>query len=565
MKKFLCCLIFACCTVLCFAQEKLPFTKGVNLTNFLEYWGDQPGIALPTMNKYDEADFICLKSMGVDVIRIVCNFDIYSEESFGIGKIDEVFLKKLDEICDWAERNQMYLIIDNHNNKTFDNDTHRNNYAKLKAHLESVWSQLAPRYANRSEYIIYEIMNEPNIQNAGKWYKLQQEIVNLIRSYDSKHTIVVSGVNWSNITELAQFKPYKDDNLIYTFHFYEPFFFTHQGATGDATTNRLENVPFPYDQKRFPKLPDDLSWFKERYRTEGTVKYINTRIKKAADWAKKNNVKMFCGELGPKIWINTEDRILWISTVVSALNENNIPYLSWSIDDSTGFLKNSYVVRGDEHAYGVYFPDDIDSAVAQAYGFNMPSSAALAMTNEPLKKFPQTPYVVFDDLEGKITSISPYNTKATKLNDSHGVCFVTSYPQEKANIEINLPKAITSKFEKNKNSLAVCFDVKFTDKSQTFEILLVDSDGGKNELPWSKRHDMKASDYALNEWVTVKIPLSNFYDNWGAWSQVDQNWYNLPCEFTWSRFEKLSFNFNDHTSGTSKGEVYIDNIVIKKK
>ena len=477
----------------------------------------------------------------------------------------KLILKKLDEICTWAEKNQIYLIIDNHNNKTYDKRTYSaSDYTNLKKHLESVWTQIAQRYVNRSNYIIYEIMNEPTGGNASKWYKIQQEIVNLIRKYDSKHSIVVSCIDWSSVTELVKFKPYKDDSLIYTFHFYDPYRFTHQGNKEPANT-RLENIPFPYDQKRFPKLPDDLSWVRDEYRPQGTVKYINDRIKKAADWAKKNNVKVFCGELGPKIWINTEDRISWISTVVSALNENNIPYLSWSIDDSTGFLKNTYVVKGDEKAYGVYFPDDIDPAVTRAYGFNMPSSEALAMANDSLKKFPQTPYVVFDDVEGKITSASPFNTRITKAGDSHGVCFVTSYPQEQANIEFRLPKAITSKFDKYEKSLVISFDVKFTDKSQSFEILLVDSDGGEYELPWSKRYDIKAADYALNKWTTVKIPVSSFLDNWGAWSSVDQKWYDLSSKFTWSRFEKLTFNFNDHTGGSIKGDVYIDNIVIKEK
>ena len=557
-------------TGLAFAQESLPFTKGVNLCNFLEYWGDQED-ALPTMNKYDEADFVCLKSMGVDVIRLVCDFDLYTEEASGIGKIDEAILKKVDEICDWAERNQIYLIIDNHNNHTFDpfgQWTYTNNdFILLQKHLESVWSQIALRYKDRSDYIIYEIMNEPNGGNASKWYKIQQETIKLIRSYDSKHSIVVSCIEYSNLRELVKFKPYKDDNLIYTFHFYDPYRFTHQGIISltDPIMARLENIPFPYDSKTFPKLPDELSWVEEQYRTEGTVNYINSLIKKVADWAKKNKVKVFCGELGPKIWINTEDRISWISTVVNALNENNIPYLSWSIDDSTGFLKNTNVVRGDEKAYGVYFPEDIDEDVAKAYGFNMPSSEALKLANDSLKKFPQKPYIVYDEVEGKFTSAYPYNTKITKVSDSHDRCFVTSYPQKQASIDINLPKAITSKFKENEKSLVISFDVKFTDKNQSFEVLLVDSDGGKKELPWTKRYDIKASAYPLNEWVTVEIPLSRFYNNWGAWSNVDQAWYDLPCEFTWLRFEKLTFNFNDHTDGLSKGDLYIDNIVIKKK
>ena len=120
----------------------------INLT--AHDWGDQTGV-LPTINKYDEADFICLKSMGVDVIRLPCNFDIYSEKPLGIGKIDEDYLKKLDEICDWAEKNQIYLIIDNHNNKTYDKKTYSaSDFTNLQKHLESVWSQIAPRYADRS-------------------------------------------------------------------------------------------------------------------------------------------------------------------------------------------------------------------------------------------------------------------------------------------------------------------------------------------------------------------------------------------------------------------------------
>ncbi|MBQ2354676.1 MAG: hypothetical protein II397_02525, partial [Treponema sp.] len=40
----------------------------------------------------------------------------------------------------------------------------------------------------------------------------------------------------------------------------------------------------------------------------------------------------------------------------------------------------------------------------------------------------------------------------------------------------------------NEKSFVISFDVKFTDKSQSFEVLLVDSDGGKKELPWTKRY-----------------------------------------------------------------------------
>lgn len=42
-----------------FAQNNLPFTKGINMLTFFETWNKGE---LPNLNKHDEADFACLKS-----------------------------------------------------------------------------------------------------------------------------------------------------------------------------------------------------------------------------------------------------------------------------------------------------------------------------------------------------------------------------------------------------------------------------------------------------------------------------------------------------------------------
>ena len=54
-----------------FCQNTLPFTKGVNLLRWFETWNN----SLPPLNKYDEADFATLKSMGVDIIRLPIHFE----------------------------------------------------------------------------------------------------------------------------------------------------------------------------------------------------------------------------------------------------------------------------------------------------------------------------------------------------------------------------------------------------------------------------------------------------------------------------------------------------------
>ena len=129
------------------------------------------------------------------------------------GVLSETVLKKLDEVCDWAEKNQIYLIIDDHAWGSVEDD--EKSIKKIEEHLELLWPVLAKRYANRSEYILYEIMNEPSWAiSPSQWQKVQQKIINVIREYDKKHSIIVTGPNCSCIDELTQIKPYKDPNII---------------------------------------------------------------------------------------------------------------------------------------------------------------------------------------------------------------------------------------------------------------------------------------------------------------------------------------------------------------
>ena len=286
MKRIILTIALLLLTASAFCQNNLPFSKGINMLTYFESW--DKGV-LPNLNKHDEADFACLKDMGVEVIRLPVHFDNLMEP-YATGKIYDIIFEKLDLVCDWAEKYQIYLVIDNHSFNSEEEDNNPPSAQFYKEHLESVWAQVADRYKDRSQYIIYEIINEPKGKGdvKQKWVSVQQEIIDLIRSYDPYRDIVVTSADFSSIDTLVKMKPYKDPNLIYTFHFYEPFIFTHQGATwvGKEMMD-LEGLPFPYDRKKLPKLRGNAknSWvqwqIENEYYQTGTEKFINNRIKKA--------------------------------------------------------------------------------------------------------------------------------------------------------------------------------------------------------------------------------------------------------------------------------------------
>lgn len=74
---------------------------------------------------------------------------------------------------------------------------------------------------------------------------------------------------------------YEDDKLLYTFHFYDPFVFTHQGATWVSPSMApLANVPFPYAAQNMPDFPSSLSgsWIHSafnNYSVDGTVDKVS--------------------------------------------------------------------------------------------------------------------------------------------------------------------------------------------------------------------------------------------------------------------------------------------------
>jgi len=141
-------------------------------------------------------------------------------------RLDPLFFEFLDQAVSWAEELQLHLIIDNH---TTDDLASKN--PNLEAVLINVWTQMATRYQARSDYVIFEILNEPNGITTQNWSLIQQKAINAIREVDTKHFIIVGASGYNTYTEMSSLPVYTASKLIYTFHFYDPFVFTHQGAT----------------------------------------------------------------------------------------------------------------------------------------------------------------------------------------------------------------------------------------------------------------------------------------------------------------------------------------------
>ena len=352
-------IIFLSLSLLLNSQGRLaqaPFSRGVNLKD----WFQAGNARQVQFTKYTRKDFINIKSLGCDAIRLPINMH-YMTSGAPDYKFDPVFFNFLDSAVTWAENLKIYLILDNH---SFD--------AAISAGpvLIKVWAQMAEHYCEGSKYIMYEILNEPHDIPTPVWGEIQQNVINAIRNKDTKHTIIVGGSNFNRYTELKNLPVYTDTNLIYTFHFYDPFLFTHQGAKWTGMTS-VSGVPFPYNAAKMPSLQTSLNnnaWLDSlinNYKTDGTVAKIKTLIDEAVNFRKARNVKIFCGEWGVYIpHSENNDRVYWYEIVRKYLDENSIPWTIWDYQGGFGLM--------NANTAGV-FDYDLNIPLLRALGFNIPA------------------------------------------------------------------------------------------------------------------------------------------------------------------------------------------------
>src|SRR5947207_397149 len=136
-------------------------------------------------------------------------------------------LAALDNVVEQAILSGLIPVIDEH-----DADACQQAPSSCAEKLRAFWSQIAPRYANRYRYIVYEILNEPGgNMDRGQWNALALEILNLIRKADPDRVVIVAALNSDDPQSLQTIDlPEGDRNIILTAHYYKPFAFTHQGA-----------------------------------------------------------------------------------------------------------------------------------------------------------------------------------------------------------------------------------------------------------------------------------------------------------------------------------------------
>lgn len=337
--------------------REIPFHKGVNINA----WFDRPASQV-NPDKIKDHDFENLKKIGMDVVRLPINF----HSNVGPApeyRLDEGYLSNLDAAVNMITGHGLWVILDHHSLsvETFPNDG--------EALITACCKQLALRYKGRDK-IALELFNEPFGRYLSlHWPAMQGRIIKAVRALDPNLIIVATG--WgSGPKNLFDLPDYNDPRVIYTFHYYNPQMFTHQGAYWDENYVTLSDYPFPYDASRMPAINQKwqgesyLSYLYSRYEEAATVNKIREEITEVADWASQNGKLVFCGEFGALNTAEPADRYQWYKAVGDIMAEKNIPWTLWQYKDEQ--LVNFSIFNGAQMF------DQLDIDMMKALGVTIP-------------------------------------------------------------------------------------------------------------------------------------------------------------------------------------------------
>lgn len=524
---------------------QLPFNRGVNLTN----WFQEPSAEEIQFTKFTKDDLTNIKNLGCDVIRLPINLHEMTDGPPDYT-IDPLLTYFLDSAVSWAEELEIYLILDNHSFDPF-TDTDPN----IGDILIPVWKQLAAHYEERSNYILYEVLNEPHGISDELWNEIQQEVVDSIRQVDEKHTIIVGPANWNGYNNLSAMPEYDDTNLIYTFHFYDPFLFTHQGASWiDPSMEPLGGVPFPYNSEEMPECPTELlgTWIEDlidNYEFDGTVGHVNDLIDIAVDFKNTRDVPLLCGEFGVHIPnSDNDDRVFWHEVVRNYIEENSIAWTPWAYEGSFGIFEEG----SDE-----MFDYDLNVELLEALGFNVPPQYEYVLEPDTTGFNIYLDYIcenIFKSSWHDEGSLSFYSENSTYEGQ---YCIHWTGVEQYSNIGFDFRpiKDLTTLVDSN---YALDFWVRGDNPDIEFDVRFTDTKTEEpGDHPWRMRYTIDEELVTWNEeWHHIQIPLQEFTEH-GSWD--DGTWYNPVGDFTWTAVDRFDI-VSEYDS--LAGNLYFDNIKI---
>ena len=364
MKRLFCELLFATAVTACVPagaqQAALPaaqahalavrraatLTRGTNLSGWFGGSGDYS--AEHTSTYITAADVASMKALGIRYVRFPLDPVLFARGGLLAQSPQRAELwKRIDDALDLLMNAGLSIDF-----VVFPRDDYKQ--ALTTQHgvdqFVMLWQMLARHLMTRDpERFFFELMNESQTSDPYRWIGIQSQVTYAIRQIAPQHTILASGAHYDSIPDLLETQPIDDSNTIYTFHFYEPYQFTHQGAPwGSVEWNDYKNIPYPATPAQVAAISATIPGDNARYQlylygvSSWNAQGIADRLAFAATWGREHGVPVICNEFGAfRDTAPHDSRTRYLHDVRAGLEQAGIGWAMWDWSGNFGLVDRS--------------------------------------------------------------------------------------------------------------------------------------------------------------------------------------------------------------------------------
>ena len=334
------------------AGDLAGFRQGVNFGNYLEVPPDA-GWSV----KHDAEDVLQVKKEGFDHIRLPVGWHNYAGPSPEF-KLDAKIFDKVDHIVTNALEQGLGVIVNIHHFDAFTTEPEK----ETKQFL-AIWRQLAEHYKDFSEKLVFELLNEPkDAATTEVMNGIYGKAIATIRKTNPTRIIFIGPGKWNSLDEVEKLRlPEEDRNLVVTVHCYDPFLFTHQGASWTMPATATTGIQYPGPPEK-PIEPDprvqeqwNRKWIENYNRlppeeNPSSDKAYRQRMEKVAKWARDHQRPIHLGEFGAVIHADPQSRLRYYKEKRRVAEELGFGWAIWDWKANFRYWKDGEAVDGMQQA-----------------------------------------------------------------------------------------------------------------------------------------------------------------------------------------------------------------------
>ncbi len=315
-------------------KEFTGYRRGINLGGWLSQCRHD-------REHYDsfiaESDIDRISGWGLDHIRLPVDYEL-------VRRADGIFVEEgfayIDRCLEWCGKYRLNMILDLHKTAGFSFDETANDFftnTALQDRFFSLWAEFARRYGQYGRMLAFELLNEVVDENdADIWNGIVKRAIEVIRVHAPLTKILVGGVRNNSVFWVGKLDAPYDENIVYTFHFYEPLIFTHQSAYWVDKMPADFHTEYPNgfrtvveDTQRY--LPPMHSDIYKIIRTDPVDQgFIRAAFAGALKAARERNTAVYCGEYGVIDKTSLSSALNWYSDMHSVFEEHGIGRAAWT-------------------------------------------------------------------------------------------------------------------------------------------------------------------------------------------------------------------------------------------